>query len=221
MRVVSYLLVGVAAFFVGGATFFAVGQSGAGTKQAESPEKDQAVHAVPREFVIEGMQCQGCADAVHSAIAEIPGVRSVTVSLATKRAAVEAETPQVPDEKILAAIVKAGYEGKSAAAAASESAPAAASGKAPILVNITRGKNDIHAVSMAIGLAQSALKDGRKAAVFLNVAAPVFAAKDLGEELKCAEFPPIKRMLADFIDQGGRVLICEHCTRSPISIGQK
>jgi len=34
--------------------------------------------------------------------------------------------------------------------------------KQPILVNITRGKAELHAVSMALGLAQSALKDGRR-----------------------------------------------------------
>jgi predicted peroxiredoxin len=64
---------------------------------------------------------------------------------------------------------------------------------------------------MAIGLAQSAIKDGRKAAVFLNVEAPVFAAKDLGDDIKYADFPPVKKMLADFAATGGRVLVCGHC----------
>ena len=64
---------------------------------------------------------------------------------------------------------------------------------------------------MALGLAQSAIKDGREAAVFLNVDAPIFAAKDLGDDIKFADFPPIKKMLADFVAQGGRVLVCGHC----------
>jgi len=85
------------------------------------------------------------------------------------------------------------------------------SSKQPILVNITRGKTEMHAVSMALGLAQSALKDGRQAIVFLNVEAPVFAAKDFSDQAKVADFPPVKKMLADFMAAGGRVLVCGHC----------
>jgi predicted peroxiredoxin len=33
----------------------------------------------------------------------------------------------------------------------------------------------------------------------------------LGDDVKCADFPPIKKMLADFVAAGGRVLICAHC----------
>jgi predicted peroxiredoxin len=64
---------------------------------------------------------------------------------------------------------------------------------------------------MGLGLAQSALKDGRKAVVFLNVDAPVFAAKALGDDVKFADFPPVRKMLADFIAAGGQVLVCQHC----------
>ena len=47
--------------------------------------------------------------------------------------------------------------------------------------------------------------------MFLNVEAPVFAAKDLGDDVKYADFPPVKKMLADFVAEGGRVLVCGHC----------
>lgn len=85
------------------------------------------------------------------------------------------------------------------------------SNKPPLMVNITRGKSELHAVSMAVGLAQAAIKDGRTAIVFLNVDAPVFAAKNLGDDVKFADFPPVKRMLRDFMAMGGRVLVCGHC----------
>ena len=93
---------------------------------------------------------------------------------------------------ILAAIATAGYKGQLASAAGSTPATAATSTQQPILVNITRAKNELHAVSMALGLAQSAIKDGRNASVFLNVEAPIFAAKDLGNDVKYADFPPIR-----------------------------
>ena len=104
-----------------------------------------------------------------------------------------------------------GYKDQSAFAAQNTPATTATSAKQPILVNITRGKGELHAVSMALGLAQAAIKDGRSAAVFLNVQAPIFAAKDLDDDLKYEGFPPIKKMLADFITSGGRVLVCGHC----------
>jgi copper chaperone CopZ/predicted peroxiredoxin len=205
----SYLLVAVVAFFGGGASFWLGGTLAAGP-QAKGPAADAAAS---REFVIEGMTCQGCADHVASALTKVPGVKSAQVSLEKQRAVVVAEPSQVPTEKILTAISLAGYQGRPAAAAPGVSDTAGTAGKPPILVNITRGKNDLHAVSMALGLAQSALKNGRKATVFLNVEAPQFAARDLNEDLHCPDFPPVKKLIADFIAQGGRVLICEHCAR--------
>ena len=117
----------------------------------------------------------------------------------------------MPTERILAAIVSAGYKGQLASAAQSAPATAATSNKQPIFINITRGKNELHAVSMALALAQSAIKNRRPAIVFLNVEAPVFAAKNLGDDTKFADFPPVKKMLADFVAMGGRVLVCGHC----------
>ena len=66
-------------------------------------------HASARQFAIEGMTCQGCADTIRAAVAKIPGVQSVDVSLETKKAAVVADPTQVPSQKIEAAIADAGY----------------------------------------------------------------------------------------------------------------
>jgi copper chaperone CopZ/predicted peroxiredoxin len=177
-------------------------------------EGGQAATASTREFAIEGMSCQGCVDAITAALTEIPGVHSAKVSLGDKKAVVIADERKVPNAKIVAAIEAAGYKGQlstAAKAAKEELAATPASRKQPILVNITRGKSELHAVSMALGLAQSAINDGRTATVFLNVEAPAFAAKDADKNLKFADFPPIQKMLTDFIAKGGRVLVCGHC----------
>jgi copper chaperone CopZ/predicted peroxiredoxin len=163
--------------------------------------------ASARVFAIEGMHCQGCVDAVTAALRQIPGVQSAKVSLESKQAVVEAKPSDVPAETILTAIAAAGYKGQPAAEAQSS----ATAQKLPILVNITRGKDQLHAVAMAIALAQSAIKDGRSATIFLNVDAPVFASKESAASLTCAGFPPLKKMLTDFMAAGGRVLVCEHC----------
>jgi copper chaperone CopZ/predicted peroxiredoxin len=200
-KVISYAVVGVVAFFVGGFSFLFISHA----------DDEKTNIATSREFVIDGMSCQGCADTITSALTKIPGVQSAKVSLQDKSAIVTASESQVPTEKILTAITIAGYKGQLASEVQKTPATAATSSKHPILVNITRGQNELHAVSMALGLAQSAIKDGRKAVVFLNVESPVFAAKELDDELKYGDFPPIKKMLADFIATGGQVLVCEHC----------
>jgi copper chaperone CopZ/predicted peroxiredoxin len=203
-KVSSYLLVAVAAFLLGGTSFWLGGALAAGAR-------GQGDASASREFIIEGMTCQGCADHVTSSLEHVPGVKSAQVSLENQRAVVVAEPSQVSNEKILTAINQAGYQGRPAAAASGPPPAAGTSAKPPLLVNITRGTNDLHAVSMALGLAQSALKNGRKATVFLNVEAPRFAARDLSEDLHGPDFPPVKKMIADFIAQGGRVLVCGHC----------
>jgi copper chaperone CopZ/predicted peroxiredoxin len=214
-KALSYVVVGVVTFLVGGFAFQFINSGVAETANSKNTEVQkngsEAKTSIPRDFAIEGMTCQGCADNITAALTGIPGIRSATVSLQDKKAVVLADESQVTTEKIIAAITAAGYKAQLASAEQSTPASITASDKQPILVNITRGKNDLHAVSMAIGLAHSAIKDGRKSAVFLNVDAPVFAAKDLGDDIQFADFPPIKKMLADFIAMGGRVLVCGHC----------
>jgi uncharacterized protein len=214
-KAMSYVVVSVVAFLVGGFSFQLIGRTNEGNVESKSAEGringGNVDAVVPRKFAIEGMTCQSCADSITSALTKISGVQSANVSLQDKQAVVLAKESEVPTEKILAAIATAGYKGQLASGAQTVHDTTATSGKQPILVNITRGKNDLHAVSMALGLAQSAIEDGRSAAVFLNVEAPIFAAKDLDGDLKIADFPPVKKMLADFIAAGGRVLVCGHC----------
>jgi len=114
-KATSHLAVAVIAFLVGGFSFWLVDHLG--PWKAESKPIDgrasggEATVAVPRAFVIEGMSCQGCADSITSALAQIPGVQSANVSLVDKRAVVLAKESEVPTERIVAAIVAAGYKG--------------------------------------------------------------------------------------------------------------
>jgi copper chaperone CopZ/predicted peroxiredoxin len=206
----SYLGVCVVSFLLGGFVFPLVNLGSAKSADPQSAKIEKET-GKPRSFAIEGMTCQGCADNITSALTAIPGVQSANVSLQYKTAVVVADGSQVANEKILGAIETAGYKGHFASAEPKTSATPASSDKQTVLVNITRGKNDLHAVSMAIGLAQSALKDGRKAMIFLNVEAPTFATKNLGDDVQFADFPPIKKMLVDFIASGGQLQICGHC----------
>ncbi|MGU2420462.1 heavy metal translocating P-type ATPase [Burkholderia cenocepacia] len=58
---------------------------------------------------IEGMTCASCVTRVESALASVPGVRNVSVSLATESATVEA-AQDVSPATLAAAVAKAGYQ---------------------------------------------------------------------------------------------------------------
>ncbi|MGO3929945.1 heavy metal translocating P-type ATPase [Rhodopseudomonas pseudopalustris] len=62
------------------------------------------------EVDIEGMTCASCVNRVEKTIAAVPGVKSVSVNLATERATVELLAGSTPRTAIDAAIRKAGYE---------------------------------------------------------------------------------------------------------------
>jgi copper chaperone CopZ len=57
---------------------------------------------------VDGMTCGGCAHHVHDALAKIPGVHDVTVSLEAKSAVIEADR-EVSRESLAAALDEAGY----------------------------------------------------------------------------------------------------------------
>jgi predicted peroxiredoxin len=83
--------------------------------------------------------------------------------------------------------------------------------KAGLLINVTSGKDNLHAASMGLNLAQTALAAGHEVVVFLNVAAPVLATTTLGDDVRFADFTPVSQLLRDIIARGGKVIVCGHC----------
>jgi Cu+-exporting ATPase len=76
-------------------------------------ESDARPHAVATELFVSGMTCQNCARHVTEAIQGVPGVRSATVSLENKNAAVRwspGATANIP--AVLQAVKNAGYAAK-------------------------------------------------------------------------------------------------------------
>ncbi len=80
-----------------------------------------------------------------------------------------------------------------------------------VFINLTSGTEDLHAASMGLALAANALTMGRPVIVFLNVHAAKFAAADLPASVKFADFPPVRKMLADLLEHGAKVYVCLHC----------
>lgn len=114
MKSVSIARIAIAAYTVGGLVIWLLVSSGCSEKTSHPTTTENTSGsdaAVPtREFLIEGMSCQGCVDHITSALVQIPGVASAKVSLEEKKAVVAADESQAPTEKILAAITEAGYE---------------------------------------------------------------------------------------------------------------
>lgn len=59
---------------------------------------------------IKGMTCMGCAGRVERALAAVPGVTAARVNFAAHEAHVTADPKNVPQQALIAAVAKAGYE---------------------------------------------------------------------------------------------------------------
>ncbi len=89
--------------------------------------------------------------------------------------------------------------------------PAEEPAKSALLFNITSGKEDLHAVTMAFQLADHGLEDGRDVTLFFNVRSVEFATAGLSDTLSFADNPPLRQMLAELIAKGATVIACPHC----------
>ncbi len=91
--------------------------------------------------------------------------------------------------------------------------------KPAIVLNVTSGREDVHAVTMALQLAGHGLDDGRPVVVFLNVRAVDFARRDLSEAIAFDGNPPVKKMISALMGRGARVLVCPHCAKA-LGVGE-
>ena len=80
----------------------------------------------------------------------------------------------------------------------------------PILVHITSGNSnnthEVHSASMGVDHALALLRNGNDVAILLDVDGVRIAATDVAAELK-----PINDNLNLFLNEGGRVIACDHC----------
>jgi predicted peroxiredoxin len=83
--------------------------------------------------------------------------------------------------------------------------------KGLVVINLTSGKEDLHAVNMALELAGHALNDDREVIIFLNVRAPELASKSLPTTCGLAGKPPIPETLNQLMKRGAAVLCCPSC----------
>ena len=85
--------------------------------------------------------------------------------------------------------------------------------KGTLVINLTSGKEDPHAVTMALELAGHALDDHRKVIVFLNVRAPELAGKHLPATCGLPGKPLIPEMISKLLKRGAVFLCCPSCMK--------
>jgi predicted peroxiredoxin len=88
-----------------------------------------------------------------------------------------------------------------------------AEGKGTLVINLTSGKEDLHAVTMGLELAGHALNDNREVIVFMNVRAPELASKHLPATIGLADKQPIPEMMNDLMKRGASFLCCPSCMK--------
>lgn len=84
-----------------------------------APAPRAQAEPVRATFVVEGMHCNGCAEAIVAELTETPGVRSATCSFETKTCEVEL-LPSTSPDTAAGAIRKLGYTVSAAAPADSK-----------------------------------------------------------------------------------------------------
>jgi predicted peroxiredoxin len=85
--------------------------------------------------------------------------------------------------------------------------------KKTVFINLTSGKEDLHAVAMALHFAEHAIADGREAVVFFNVHSPPLANKDLDPSVRFKDSPPIREMIAGLLENGVKMVVCPFCAK--------
>ena len=91
-----------------------VGISLSGCNQQVGNAKDAPVNAtatkVTRQFEVEGMHCDGCAQSIATALQAVPGIKSATVSFESKKATIVTDGEQLATSEIEKTISDLGFK---------------------------------------------------------------------------------------------------------------
>jgi predicted peroxiredoxin len=82
---------------------------------------------------------------------------------------------------------------------------------AKVVINLTTGLDDGERVTVALLVAGAALEQGKQVTMFLTKEAVRLPLPGYGEAIACDGCPPIPRLLEQFADGGGQLLVCPVC----------
>lgn len=82
---------------------------------------------------------------------------------------------------------------------------------ADVVINLATGHEDAERVTVAFLVATAALAKGRQVTMFLTKEAVRLGLPGYGEAIEVAGAPPVARLLSQFADGGGELLVCPIC----------
>jgi predicted peroxiredoxin len=85
---------------------------------------------------------------------------------------------------------------------------------AKVVINLATGLEDGERVTVALLVGGAALEQGRPVTVFLTKEAVRLALPGYGQAIACDGCPPIPRLLEQFAEGGGQLLVCPVCFNS-------
>jgi len=83
--------------------------------------------------------------------------------------------------------------------------------KGKVVINLASGLDDGERVTVAFLVGSAALEQGKQVTMFLTKEAVRLALPGYGEAVACDGCPPISRLLEQYADGGGQLLVCPVC----------
>jgi predicted peroxiredoxin len=80
-----------------------------------------------------------------------------------------------------------------------------------VVINLATGLDDSERVTVALLVGGAALEQGRQVTMFLTKEAVRLALPGYAEAVACDGCPPIGRLLEQYTDGGGQLLVCPVC----------
>jgi predicted peroxiredoxin len=80
-----------------------------------------------------------------------------------------------------------------------------------VVINLATGLEDAERVTVAFLVGGAALDKGKQVAMFLTKEAVRIGLPDFAEGVACEGCPPLARLLGQYADGGGELLVCPIC----------
>src|SRR5919199_2926141 len=80
-----------------------------------------------------------------------------------------------------------------------------------VVINLATGLEDAERVTVAFLVGGAALEQGKKVAMFLTKEAVRLGLPGYAEAVACDGCPPLERLIQQFADGGGELLVCPIC----------
>ena len=80
-----------------------------------------------------------------------------------------------------------------------------------VVINLATGLEDAERVTVAFLVGGAAVEQGKQVAMFLTKEAVRLGLEGYGEAVACEGWPPLARLVQQFADGGGELLVCPIC----------